>query len=322
MGGLGIVLLIHVFLIGTQLCREGLAKALKNVAGTQVVGASAAGALPRVQLLRPDVVLVDSTSADMLGLVRMLAAYAPTAQVVALALPAQPPEVLACAEAGTAGYVTEQASLAELVLTIQAVSRGEMQCPAEITGSLLRRVAVLAADRHALRIELATVKNHVYHILEELQAGRRGDAAAYLRRYLRFGVSELAAGPVTHPAAGRLRGPGSSATPICRPYSPCWRSVSFVRMSWLREGSERNRAGADGCVPRGCASRHRDLCEHHQAPGRQRCRMRRARGQGASDEDSPRPAHLELLRWGGPVRARKQMRIAGSRMADVYCTFV
>lgn len=226
MGGLGIVFLIHVFLIiGTRFYREGLAEALRHVAGIQVVGASAAaGALPRVQLLRPDVVLVDSTSADMLGMVRMLAASAPTAKVVALALPEQSPEVLACAEAGAAGYVTEQASLAELVLTIQAVSRGEMQCPPEITGSLLRRVAVLAADRRAflpgstltarelevlslldeglsnkqiarrLCIELATVKNHVHHILEKLQVGRRGEATAYLRQYLRFGVSEPAAG--------------------------------------------------------------------------------------------------------------------------------
>jgi len=238
------VFLIHVLLIiGTRFYREGLAEALKHVAGIQVVGASAAvGALPRVQLLRPDVVLVDSTSADMLGMVRMLAVSAPTAKVVALTLPEQPPDVLACAEAGAAGYVSQQASLAELVLTIQAVSRGEMQCPPEITGSLLRRVAVLAADRRAflsgstltarelevlslldeglsnkqiarrLCIELATVKNHVHHILEKLQVSHRGEATAYLRQYLRFGVSEPAAGRVTHPAVGRLRGPGSSTT--------------------------------------------------------------------------------------------------------------
>ena len=45
-----------------------------------------------------------------------------------------------------------------------------------------------------LCIELATVKNHVHHILEKLQVGRRGEATAYLRQYLRFGVSEPAAG--------------------------------------------------------------------------------------------------------------------------------
>jgi len=78
-------------------------------------------------------------------------------------------------------------------------------------------------------------------------------------------------------------------------------------MSWPREGSERYRAGADGCVPRGRTSRHADLGEHHQAPGRHRRWMRRARRQGASDEDS-----LEV----GASRAGAVGRTGSARKTD------
>jgi len=47
---------------------------------------------------------------------------------------------------------------------------------------------------------------------EKAKVSHRGEATAYLRQYLRFGVSEPAAGRVTHPAVGRLRGPGSLTT--------------------------------------------------------------------------------------------------------------
>jgi two-component system nitrate/nitrite response regulator NarL len=175
-------------------------------------------------------VLLDTGAADMLDLMRALTTSAPTARVVALALPERASEVIACAEAGASGYVTEDTSLADLVLTIQAVARGELRCSPQIAGTLFRRVAALAADSrallpapmltarefevlsllddglsnkqiaHRLCIELATVKNHVHHILGKLQVNRRGEATAYLRRYLRFGDAGLTL--ITHSTVG------------------------------------------------------------------------------------------------------------------------
>jgi DNA-binding NarL/FixJ family response regulator len=49
-----------------------------------------------------------------------------------------------------------------------------------------------------LCIELATVKNHVHHILEKLQVERRGEAGAYLRRHPQLGPSA----PSRSPAGG------------------------------------------------------------------------------------------------------------------------
>ena len=116
--------------------------------GIQVVGtATGAGdGLSRVALLAPDVVLVDTTVVGMLGLVRTLTTASPPTRVVALALPERSSEVVACAEAGALGYVTEDASIADLVATVEGVVRGEMRCSPRITATLFRRIAVLAAD--------------------------------------------------------------------------------------------------------------------------------------------------------------------------------
>jgi two-component system nitrate/nitrite response regulator NarL len=207
--------IVDVFLIAaTRFYREGLAEALQRVAGIQVVGTATGvdDAVASVKLLAPDIVLLDTAVPRMLDLLRMLTAGPPATKVVALALPERASEVLACAEAGASGYVTEDASLADLVATIEGVARGEMRCSPRITGTLFRRIAVLASGHSAaaptprltareheilellneglsnkqiarrLYIELPTVKNHVHHILEKLQVERRGEAIAYLRR--------------------------------------------------------------------------------------------------------------------------------------------
>jgi len=197
--------------------------------GIQVVGtATGAGdGLSRVALLAPDVVLVDTTVVGMLGLVRTLTTASPPTRVVALALPERSSEVVACAEAGALGYVTEDASIADLVATVEGVVRGEMRCSPRITATLFRRIAVLAADTRPstpmssltgrelevlallgeglsnkqiaqrLCIEIATAKNHVHRILEKLGVGRRGEAGAYFHRYAHFDLRAHGAGPAT-----------------------------------------------------------------------------------------------------------------------------
>jgi len=87
-------------------------------------------------------------------------------------------------------------------------------CSPRVAGALLRRIAALATDGRSdrvpahltnrereimglideglsnkeiakrLRIEVATVKNHVHNILEKLQVHRRGEAAARVRAAL------------------------------------------------------------------------------------------------------------------------------------------
>jgi two-component system, NarL family, nitrate/nitrite response regulator NarL len=210
----GVAVIVDVFLIAaSRFYGEGLAQALQR-AGIHLVG-TAAGAEADVASMAshaPDIVLLDTAIPSMIGLLRTLTATPRAMRVIAIALPERTSDVLACVEAGASGYVTGDASLTDLVATIESVARGEMRCSPRITGTLLRRLAALAASRgpfppgpkltarehevlalldeglsnrqiaHSLYIELATVKNHVHHILEKLQVERRGEAIAYLRQ--------------------------------------------------------------------------------------------------------------------------------------------
>jgi two-component system nitrate/nitrite response regulator NarL len=197
-----------------RLYREGLEEILGREEAIEVVGAG--GSRPeivtRVAETRPDIVLLDSTLPAVIDLIRELAQPTAAAKLIVLAPPDAESEVLSCAEAGIAGYITYDSSLSDLVTTIRAVYRGEFLCSPSIAGGLLRRVSALAIGglsevpqqqlthrelevirlldeglsnkQIALRlcIQLATVKHHVHHILEKLEVTRRSEAVARLRQ--------------------------------------------------------------------------------------------------------------------------------------------
>jgi two-component system nitrate/nitrite response regulator NarL len=120
-------------------------------------------------------------------------------------------DVVAIVEAGVAGYVPKEASVADLVSTLECVSRGEMPCSPRVAAGLSRRIAELAPDLDSLQrtsltvrerqvlalvaddlsnkeiaqrlcIEVTTVKNHVHNMLEKLQVPTRHDAVALVHR--------------------------------------------------------------------------------------------------------------------------------------------
>jgi DNA-binding NarL/FixJ family response regulator len=107
--------------------------------------------------------------------------------------------------------VSRQVTLFELVRRVEEVAEGGRVCTSQLTATLLRRITSLAREDASapgpphltsrerqvvhllaqglsnkeiagrLQIELATVKNHVHHILGKLNARRRGEAVAMLR---------------------------------------------------------------------------------------------------------------------------------------------
>jgi two-component system nitrate/nitrite response regulator NarL len=201
---------IRVFVVSDiRFYREGLAHRIGVEDACVVVGTarSASGAMAALGDAAVDVVLVDAAAAGGLEEVRGLAAAHPGTPIVALGVPETERDVLACAEAGIAGYVPREASVTELLRTVAQVRDGETPVTPRIANHLFRRLAVLSADRgpgpagtltpreaeilelidqglsnkeiaRRLQIELPTVKNHVHHILEKLQVHRRGEAAA------------------------------------------------------------------------------------------------------------------------------------------------
>jgi DNA-binding NarL/FixJ family response regulator len=188
------------------LYRESLARRLSDESGFAVVGTatSAAAALGEIRETSPHVVLIDLATPSELSHVRAIAAAAPGSRLIGIAVPETQRYVVDCAEAGIAGYVPAEASIADLMTTVAQVQNGGAPCPPRIAAGLFRRLAerdaitqvpgltpreqeiLLLIDQglsnkdiaRRLKIEVPTVKNHVHHILEKLHVHRRGEAAA------------------------------------------------------------------------------------------------------------------------------------------------
>jgi DNA-binding NarL/FixJ family response regulator len=150
-------------------------------------------------------------SAAVRGAKELIAANPKTALIV-LHVSENEEEIAGWAEVGVSGFLSRQASVDDLVRTVESAAHGETVCPPSVAAVLLRRVTALAdqlrragerqssltareheivqlideglsnkAIAHRLQIELPTVKNHVHHILQKLDANGRGQAAAMLR---------------------------------------------------------------------------------------------------------------------------------------------
>jgi DNA-binding NarL/FixJ family response regulator len=206
-------------LVVSEVClyRDGLAVLLARHRGIAAVSTAAdvAGgvAAARSGETPPDVVLLDSAGIDVAEAICSLRSAVPEVQVVALTIKNREHALLEAAEAGAAGLVTVDASIKELVAAIESADRGEALCSPSLAAALMRRLAARASQRaepaqmpaltsrereivelideglsnkqiaQRLRIELATVKNHVHNILGKLGVQRRGEAAALLRAH-------------------------------------------------------------------------------------------------------------------------------------------
>jgi DNA-binding NarL/FixJ family response regulator len=192
-----------------RLYREGLAASLASMSMFEVVGTAVhvKDSVDEIAALGADVVVIDASSAAECA--RLLAEPAPETRVVALSVIEVDADVIPLVEAGVVGYLTTEQSLDDLAELIAAVARDESPCSPNLAAMLVRRVAVLAAERRrpaldatgltrrevevlgligrglsnkeiasALQIELPTVKNHVHHILDKLNVHRRSEAAA------------------------------------------------------------------------------------------------------------------------------------------------
>jgi two-component system NarL family response regulator len=210
--------LIRVFVVDDlRLLREGLASLLAEQGNVTVVGTAASGskALEKIKELRPEVALIDigMPGKDGLTVTQALRREAPEVKVIILGMPDLNDEIMACIEAGAAGYVLKEAAFDSLVETILAVHQGESFCSPRMAASLFSRIAELVSERRPriaqsaikltpreldiiseiagglsnkeiaqrLSIEPQTVKNHIHNILDKLQLHNRQEAVHYAR---------------------------------------------------------------------------------------------------------------------------------------------
>lgn len=201
-----------------RLILESISAALNGEADISILGATTSRdetlSLLETSNTGCDVVLVsaDLPEDDSLSLVRECLNIHPPPRVLVMGVPEAEPVIMTFIEAGAAGYILKEDTVAHLLQNIRAAYNGEAIISPEIAMSLMERVNELAErvvdfdagyyssltrrERQILEllaqdltnqeiadhlfIELGTVKNHVHHILDKLNVSSRQDAAAYL----------------------------------------------------------------------------------------------------------------------------------------------
>jgi DNA-binding NarL/FixJ family response regulator len=179
--------------------------------------------------VEPSVVLLNLATRDSAILLRAAMDISPQVRVIVLgASEYDETEIVACAEAGVAGYHMRADSLKDLLAVMCNVAAGEMSCSPAVSAILLRRLSTLASRRQRgvrelalttreaqilrmlelgrsnqdiavqLSIAVHTVKNHVHSLLTKLRVSTRAEAGA-LSRTVRL-----------HPGQHTRTGPRSS----------------------------------------------------------------------------------------------------------------
>lgn len=202
---------IRVLIVAAvRLYREGMASSLDRRDRIVVVGTARnrPEALDLVAELSPDVVVLDMATGESVDLVRTLQVAVPEVKAVAFGVEGNEREIIAFAQAGVAGYVPSDASMDVLTSTITGVMKGDVVCPPRVAATLLRHVGSTSTGARSappgvtltsrevevlalidtglsnkeiairLCIEVATVKNHVHHLLEKLHVNSRAEASA------------------------------------------------------------------------------------------------------------------------------------------------
>jgi DNA-binding NarL/FixJ family response regulator len=190
------------------LYRQGLAASMSADGRLEVVSVTdPTRATAEATALAPDAVVFDASGEEALVMARRLKRLDDRIVLVGFGISNSAQHVVACAEAGLAGFIDENGSIDALVQTIVGALHGEFTCSPRVTAILCERLASLANHGDAndsrglltprereiaslvseglsnkeialgLRIGPATVKNHVHNILDKLGVRRRAGIA-------------------------------------------------------------------------------------------------------------------------------------------------
>jgi DNA-binding NarL/FixJ family response regulator len=160
----------------------------------------------------PNLVLLNLDTRDSARLLHATFEICPDVRVIVLGMSEDDEAgIVACAEAGVAGYHLRNESLDDLLTLIRRVAAGETSCSPRVSAILLRRLSALATKRQPAPQELVltgreaqilrmlemgltnrdiadelciavhTVKNHVHSVLTKMGVSTRAEAAARFR---------------------------------------------------------------------------------------------------------------------------------------------
>jgi two-component system, NarL family, nitrate/nitrite response regulator NarL len=221
-----------------HLVGNAMANVFNNEPDIEVVAyvSSSEEGLARLETCDCHMVVVGAVSprGQILDFIHQVSQMAPAVKVVVVGLAEVEEFILQCFQAGAAGYVLQEDTLAELLKRIRATHRGETLIPPSIAAALISRVAELARfvrsprvrpsaelgeqyteltrrERQVLElieqglsnqeiaddltIEVGTVKNHVHKILKKLNVDNRQHAALLARQILLPEAAEATRSP-------------------------------------------------------------------------------------------------------------------------------
>jgi len=199
--------------------REALETALMLADGMEMVGQAASGkeAIALATSLVPDVIILDLRLGDMDGVevLNQILAERSDARVLMLTSFDAENDVVRAIEAGARGYLLKGSSSAEVIQAVHMVHAGGSAIESSVASKLFHHVSSGAAGGddsniltpreleviriiargssnqrvgEALNITEGTVKTHVSHILEKLEAGDRTEAVV---KALQMGLLDL-----------------------------------------------------------------------------------------------------------------------------------
>lgn len=190
------------------LFRRGLIGLLNDMREFKVVGEAGNGkeALAVVQTAQPDMVLLDVNMPEMDGIQTVVALrkMKPQLQILMLTISQQEDDLMSAIRMGADGYLLKNTEPEDLRKAILRVAAGEGALSPEVTGPIMRALARQAeltnqpplSDRELevlfcladglttnqiasrLYISENTVKTHVRHILEKMEASNRTEAVS------------------------------------------------------------------------------------------------------------------------------------------------
>ncbi len=188
------------------LFRRGLVGLLNDMPEFEVVGEAGNGseALEVIAALRPDIALVDVNMPvmDGIALVQALRRRKDPVRILMLTISKDDSDLLNAIRAGANGYMLKNSEPEELRQALRSVAAGQGALSPEVIGPVLNAVshamldapAALLSDRElevlgclseglttiqiAMRLYISenTVKTHIRHILEKLEASNRTEA--------------------------------------------------------------------------------------------------------------------------------------------------
>ena len=160
--------------------RRGLRALIDTLDGLEVVGEAADGeeAVREVQLLQPDVVLMDVRMPGLDGVeaTRRVRAACPATSVLVLTMYDEDTTVLAAMRAGASGYLLKGAEQDEIVAAIRAVVAGQTIFGPGVAARLLDVFSTGGSEREQASFPELTERERT--ILDLLAAGSRTAAIA------------------------------------------------------------------------------------------------------------------------------------------------